>query len=354
MRGSATADSWLEAPSLVQTGGVHNPAVSAIIIFLDEERFLAEAIESVHAQTFTDWELILVDDGSSDGSTDIAQARAAADPDRVRYVTHPDGENRGMSASRNRGVECSTGRMVAFLDADDVWLPHKLSRQIDDLTAHPEAVMTFGPLLRWLRWAGEADAADHEDLMGVGRKKRGRHSLANRVVAPPDLVPLMLRDDYFIPGGVLVERDVLTATGGFVDVFAGMYEDAVAMMKICLANPVYISDDVSYLYRMHPDSCTQVNSSQDDINAARQRYLEWAKRHLAENGIDDREVRSALNRAQRPLRHPRLHGALDVRRRRRFITNAARRLGRVLLPRGLRYRLRDAWRRRTRPPQIDV
>ena len=78
-------------------------SVSAIIIFYNAERFLAEAINSVLGQTFTDWELVLVDDGSTDGSTAIALRYALQYPLRMRYMQHPGGINRGMTASRNLG-----------------------------------------------------------------------------------------------------------------------------------------------------------------------------------------------------------------------------------------------------------
>ncbi len=81
-----------------------SPLVSAIINFLNEERFLQEAIESVFSQSFDDWELLLVDDGSTDGSTRIALRYAEQNPRKVRYLEHEDHRNRGMSASRNLGV----------------------------------------------------------------------------------------------------------------------------------------------------------------------------------------------------------------------------------------------------------
>ena len=120
------------------------PRVSVVMIFLDEERFLAEAIESVRAQTFTDWELLLVDDGSSDGSSAIARGYAEREGDRIRYLEHPGHENRGMSASRNLGIRHARGDLVALLDADDVWLQHKLSRQVALLDANPDAEMIYG------------------------------------------------------------------------------------------------------------------------------------------------------------------------------------------------------------------
>ena len=87
--------------------------VSAVINFENAAPFLAEAIASVYAQSFPAWELILVDDGSSDGSADIARAAVDRDPGRVQYVQHPVGPNRGMSASRNLGASVSTAEYLA-------------------------------------------------------------------------------------------------------------------------------------------------------------------------------------------------------------------------------------------------
>ena len=106
------------------------PLVSAIIIFLNEERFIREAIDSVFAQTCENWELLLIDDGSHDGSTDIARRFAAENPGKVRYFEHQGHQNRGMSVSRNLGVRHAMGQYIAFLDADYVWLPEKLEQQV--------------------------------------------------------------------------------------------------------------------------------------------------------------------------------------------------------------------------------
>jgi glycosyltransferase involved in cell wall biosynthesis len=84
----------------------------------------------VLAQTYDSWELMLVDDGSADGSTDIALRYAKQYPKKVRYFEHDGHQNRGASASRNLGISHAKGHYVAFLDADDVWLPHKLEQQV--------------------------------------------------------------------------------------------------------------------------------------------------------------------------------------------------------------------------------
>src|SRR5437773_1814225 len=132
----------------------NQPLVSVIIIFWNADRFLKEAIESVFAQTYRAWELLLVDDGSNDGSTAIARSYAERDSQHVRYLEHPGHVNRGMSASRNLGIHHAQGQYIAFLDADDVWLPHILEEQVAILESHPTAVMVYGALQWWYSWTG--------------------------------------------------------------------------------------------------------------------------------------------------------------------------------------------------------
>ena len=88
------------------------PLVSVIIIFLNVGDFLREAIESVLAQTYDNWELLLADDGSADSSTDIALQYAAKHPNRIRYLEHPNHENRGMSVARNLGIRNAKGKIL--------------------------------------------------------------------------------------------------------------------------------------------------------------------------------------------------------------------------------------------------
>ena len=80
------------------------PLVSVIVPFLDVAPFLAEAIESVRAQTYANWELLLCNDGSTDGSTDIARAYAQVDPARIRHLVHDGASHQGLSAARNLGT----------------------------------------------------------------------------------------------------------------------------------------------------------------------------------------------------------------------------------------------------------
>src|ERR1051325_3716022 len=114
------------------------PLVSVVVIFRDAQRFLDEAIQSIWSQTYDNWELLLVDDGSVDGSTTQAYRWVQRRPERLHYLEHPGHANRGMSASRNLGIYHACGDYVAFVDADDVWLPPKLERQVSLLESWPE------------------------------------------------------------------------------------------------------------------------------------------------------------------------------------------------------------------------
>lgn len=107
--------------------------VSIITPVYNAARWLPETLASVRAQTLTDWEQILVDDGSTDASIAIAEAASHEDT-RFRPLRTP--RNLGPSAARNLAIDAARGRFIAFLDADDLWLPEKLARSVEWLTAH--------------------------------------------------------------------------------------------------------------------------------------------------------------------------------------------------------------------------
>jgi glycosyltransferase involved in cell wall biosynthesis len=113
------------------------PNVSVVIPLYQTERYIAEALNSVLAQTFSDFEVIVIDDGSRDRGPEIA--RSSGDP-RVKVVTQ---ENRGLAGARNSGIAHSSGRYIALLDADDLWSPEKLARHVALLESDPDIAVTF-------------------------------------------------------------------------------------------------------------------------------------------------------------------------------------------------------------------
>ena len=170
--------------------------VSVVVIFLDEARFLGEAVESVLAQTYDAWELLLVDDGSTDGSSELARAYAARDPARVRYLEHPSHRNLGMSASRNLGLGEARGQYVAFLDADDALYPQVLAEQVTTIEAHPEAAMVYGPSVWWYSWTGDPKDAGRDIPQPLG-------IAPNQLIEPPRLVSVILSSEGTNPTGPL-------------------------------------------------------------------------------------------------------------------------------------------------------
>ena len=318
------------------------PLVTAIAIFLNEEEFLPEAIESVIAQTYDNWELLLVDDGSTDKSCAIAQQYADRYPDKIRYLQHPNGENRGMSASRNLGIARAKGKYISHLDGDDVWVASKLEEQVAILESHPTAAMVYGPLRRWYTWNNNPQDIVREDFFGFGID--GVHPYADSLVAPPKILQLFLEDEFFIPGGILIEKAAVEAVGCGEEDFRGMYEDTVVLVKICLNYPVYVSSQSWYKYRMHPESCTHVSWLKGEDNAAQLRYTDWVENYLTQQQVTDKGVWQALKTNQWRINNPRLYflqGKLThpVATSKEIILFFARKI----LPLTLRQQLKKQW-----------
>ena len=108
------------------------PRISCIVPVYNGERFVAETVESILAQIYRPIEVLVVDDGSTDSTTKVLDGFGTQ-----ISVIHQ--ENAGQAAARNRGLDASRGQFIAFLDADDLWLPEKLAAQMAHLSAHPEA-----------------------------------------------------------------------------------------------------------------------------------------------------------------------------------------------------------------------
>lgn len=290
------------------------PLVSAIIIFLNGERFIREAIESVFAQTYQNWELLLVDDGSTDHSTEMARAYAEQHPWKVTYLDHPGHQNFGMSAARNLGIKAAKGKFIAFLDCDDVWLPGKLAEQVAVLEAQPEASMVYGRVRVWYSWTGKPEDLENDSLTELGVP-------ADVLLRPPVVVPTYLADDNVTPcpSATLLRRDVVVRVGGFEGSFRDLFEDIVCWVKIGLEAPVIAKDTCWSYYRQHEQSSCAIASragSWDDSNPDRRRkaYLEWVAAYLARKGVTDRGVWRALNDQLWSYRYPLLSRSTRVLR----------------------------------------
>jgi glycosyltransferase involved in cell wall biosynthesis len=234
---------------------------------------------------------LLVDDGSDDGGGEIARTHAARLPHKVRCLEHPDHQNRGMSASRNLGIRQAAGDYLAFPDADDMWLPRKLERQLSLIASQPEAGMVYGKTEYWYSWTGEPDDVERDYVQ--------EHGIPGDVLLrPPAPLSLFLSGRAAVPCSysILVSRGAIESSGGFEDSFRGLYEDQAFYAKICLDHPVFVSNECLERYRQHPDSiCSASMASERDLTS-RQRYLEWQAGYLASRGISDHDPWQTLQR----------------------------------------------------------
>lgn len=190
--------------------------VSVIIPTYNRARAMCDAVDSVLAQTFTGFELIVVNDGSTD---DTAEALASYG-DCIHFINQP---NRGVSAARNTGIVASRGELIAFLDSDDAWLPHKLQAQVDFFAANP-AVMWQQTEEIWIR-----------NGKRVNPKKR-HQKLQGRIFM--ESLELCL----ISPSAVMLRRKVLDEFGLF-DESLPACEDYDLWLRILTKYPVYLDRD---------------------------------------------------------------------------------------------------------------
>lgn len=172
------------------------PRVSVIMPAYNAERFIEQAIRSVLSQTYTDWELIVVDDGSRDRTAEIARDHAVADA-RIKVVSQPNGR---LANARNTGIRHARGELIAFLDSDDLWMAEKLQSQVKviDLT-RAGVVFTDGFLFH------EENAQD---------ESRTFDNIAGRFTAGEMLDQLFSGNKIPVLSAI-VRREILIAAGGF-------------------------------------------------------------------------------------------------------------------------------------------
>lgn len=312
------------------------PKVSVIMIFRDAAAYINEAVESVCMQTLADWELILVDDGSTDGSTALAGQWVERDPARIRYLHHEGHANLGMSASRNAGVAAARGEYVAFLDADDIYLPCRLEEHVGLLDAHPAVAAVQGRLWYWHGWqSGAGTSEDVAEAPPMGDFQG--------IVEAPVLLRLLLASSGATAPGICsltMRTRIFRALEGGDPAFRDLFEDQVLWAKLYLAHPVWVSQALLARYRQHPASTTARAGGTAALERARQRYLEWLHGYLARRKTPDHLLIAEVQQALWEYRHPILW---RLKRLPRVALSIVLKVLRWMLPSGMASPLSDRW-----------
>lgn len=244
------------------------PTVSVIIPAFNAETFLARAIRSVEAQTFRDFELLVIDDGSTDGTAEVARGFES-----VRYMGQA---HLGAAVARNRGLEEAGGELVAFLDADDEWLPEKLDRQ-----------------LAFMRSLGSSFSYTDSYVVRDGRSIR--YSTLARPFRGQILEPLIddwLDQAFITVNTVVVSRALLQDTGGFeTGLPTASNEDYAVWLKLALAGTRfdYLDEPLARYYRGH------VSDSSDAVAMVERHKL--ALKHFASTYDLSDDARGRITRA---------------------------------------------------------
>ena len=249
--------------------------VSVIIPFLNGSHWLEEAIDSVIKQTYSNWELIVLDDGSEEAHSRAAKDKCSRYPDKVIYAEHPGHVNRGVSISRNEASKLARGKYLAFLDADDVWLPNKLTDQLAMFAAHPQVQVVFGAFTIWQSWNDSA-AEDTVYFIGApaGHYPPGR---LNKLLYPfqTGTTPA--------PSGIMITKQAFNDIGMFEPAFSGiyeLYEDQAFLSKVFLHEHVFISDQSHLLYRRREDSMSSAARSAERYHTVKVFYCNWLETYL--------------------------------------------------------------------------
>jgi glycosyltransferase involved in cell wall biosynthesis len=275
-----------------------NPLASVVLCFYNEEKFIEEAIASVIAQDYANWELILVDDGSSDKSTLIAKEYTRRYYNRIFYTHHPGHCNEGLSASRNLGITKAKGEFVAFLDADDVWYHDKLSAQLKTFARNPEATVLLEASQYWKSWSSETEK---DVVVNVGA--------AEGLYDSPELMLKLYplgSGAAPCPSGIMVRRDVLERCefeASFRGIFQ-MYEDQAFLCKVYLREKVYVSSACHNRYRQRVSSLVSSVYESGKYDMVRKYYLQWFRTYLKHKRILNKRVWTVLNKATMPYREP--------------------------------------------------
>lgn len=212
---------------------VHKPSVSVIIPAYNQAAYLGDTLQGVLAQTYRDYEVIIVDDGSTDKTQRIARDFVKARPNNSTYIYQP---NMGLAVARNTGIRAANADLVALLDSDDIWLPDYL-----------ETMMLL------YRQNSGVDVCycgvQYMDTYGIDLPQ-----ISNQTLPPTQLYAALLRANFLIPSTILLRKMAVVGTGYFDGAFRRLQDWELWLRMLRLGYRFVGTDEILVRYRVHRES----------------------------------------------------------------------------------------------------
>lgn len=247
--------------------------VSIIIPCYNYGKFLSEALESVIAQSYTNWECIIVNDGSTDNSDEIAMAYALKDQ-RFKYIFQA---NQGHSAARNKALQNASGKYIQFLDADDLLEPEKLKLQVALLEENSNVDLVYSDILFFHHTEEEKILSPKSIFTRVHISGKGEYLLDN-----------LIEDNIFLPGCVLMRKEIFEKVGGLKASYG--YEDWEFFSRAALSGFYFQHDGrigTRLLARGHGNNATSKHQKMlDSKMKVRTEIMKVIDNHLINNKSD--------------------------------------------------------------------
>lgn len=241
---------------------------SVVMPLYNAAPYVKEAVLSVLEQTYSEWELIVVDDGSDDGSLDIIRNFAEKNS-KIKIFTHDGGLNRGVSATRNLAIYKSTGSWIALLDADDTWYPDKLKKEAQIISIHPEVVLLYSKAKR----NQETPDPKYNSKLVYGTGENG-------VIKEP--FKKLLPGFFTSTSAVTFKKEVFVKCGGFNENLR-FSEDTLMFHQIMEHGNVYCIDEILGTHRIHDSSAVSTATPEKKITSRYIVYEQLIKRVRKEN-----------------------------------------------------------------------
>lgn len=247
------------------------PTVSVIISMYNSVRFIKQAIESILNQTYKDIEVIIINDGSTDGSGDVVRQ---IHDDRIIFI---DRENRGLVPSLNEGIEIAKGKYIARLDSDDWCYPTRIEKQVDFLNTHMDVVLVG--TLHDIQRSNDIEKLPANALCSVCTPEQIRYSLVFDNFA-------------FAHSSFMMRKDVLNQNGIRYELYKQV-QDYHLITQLSKFGKIARIPEALVVYRIYAEQCTQIRSArmkQDEIDRAREQFintlpLDEAKKVFLKKGV---------------------------------------------------------------------